>query len=303
MGNAIKFTEKGDVAIQVNSFALGMNGGLVRVRLEVRDTGIGIPKGAIAGIFEAFRQVDDATNRRFEGTGLGLSIVRQLVTLMGGKIEVESEVGRGSLFCVDITFAVLQPPVITAQRFSTTFPGKRALIVDDSAASRKLIERYLSNLRIVSTSVASGDAALRALEQAHRSGEPYDLAIIDAVMPEMSGVELAQRVRADAATASLPVVMLTSLEQAVVSAADAATGDFPSLTKPVREAEFCPANHRCPVAAFCHACQILVDDRGRCVQRRRRNAAGAQSARPGRRGQPGQSGNRARAPDVVRLPG
>src|ERR1700719_129110 len=155
VGNAIKFTEQGDVAIQVDSSALGMNGGLVRVRLEVRDTGIGIDKDAVAGIFDAFRQVDDAANRKFEGTGLGLSIVRQLVTLMGGQIEVESEVGRGSLFRVELTFAVLQPPVIAALRFTTTFPGKRALIVDDSAASRKLIERYLSNLRIVSTSVAS----------------------------------------------------------------------------------------------------------------------------------------------------
>ena len=134
---AIKFTEQGDVAIHVDSFALGMNGGLVRVRLEVRDTGIGIPKDAIAGIFDAFRQVDDATNRKFEGTGLGLSIVRQLVTLMGGEIEVESDVGRGSLFRVEFTLAVLRPAAMAALRSSTSFPGKRALIVDDSAASRK----------------------------------------------------------------------------------------------------------------------------------------------------------------------
>jgi CheY-like chemotaxis protein/two-component sensor histidine kinase len=237
VGNAIKFTEQGDVAIQVDSFALGMNGGLVRVRLEVRDTGIGIAKEAIAGIFDAFRQVDDATNRKFEGTGLGLSIVRQLVTLMGGKIEVESDVGRGSLFRVEFTFAVLKPPVMATLRSSTSFPGKRALIVDDSAASRKVIEHYLRNLRIASTSVASADAAVGELES-QRPGNPYDLAIIDAVMPGMSGIDLARRLRADAATASLPLVMLTSLEQAVVTAVDAAAGNFPSLTKPVRESDF-----------------------------------------------------------------
>jgi signal transduction histidine kinase/DNA-binding response OmpR family regulator/HPt (histidine-containing phosphotransfer) domain-containing protein len=238
VGNAIKFTEKGDVAIHVDSFVLGRNGGLVRVQLEVRDTGPGIPKAAVAGIFDAFRQVDDATNRKFEGTGLGLSIVRQLVTLMGGQIEVESEVGRGSLFRVVLTLAVLKPPVMVTPGFSATFPGKRALIVDDSLASRKVIEHSLSNLRIASTSVASGDAALQALK-AHRSGNPYDLVVIDAVMPGMSGLELAQRLRADPATASLPLVMLTTLEQEFVSAVDAGAGNFPSLAKPVREADFC----------------------------------------------------------------
>jgi len=237
-GNAIKFTERGDVAIQIDAFAMGMSDGNVRVRLEVRDTGIGIPKDAIAGIFDAFRQVDDAANRRFEGTGLGLSIVRELVKLMGGQIEVESETGRGSIFRVELTCAVLKPPSAAALRFSTTFPGKRVLIVDDSAASRKSIEHYLSNLRIVSTSVDSGDAALRALALAHQSGGPYDLAVIDAVMPGMSGIDVVQRIRADAATASLPVVMLTSLGQAAVAGIDVAPGNFASVTKPLREAEF-----------------------------------------------------------------
>jgi signal transduction histidine kinase/DNA-binding response OmpR family regulator/HPt (histidine-containing phosphotransfer) domain-containing protein len=237
-GNAIKFTERGDVSIQIDAFALGMSDGHVRVRLDVRDTGVGIPKDALEGIFDAFRQVDGAANRRFEGTGLGLSIVRQLVKAMGGRTEVESEVGRGSLFRVELTFAVLKPPGVAAARFSTAFPGKRALIVDDSAASRKIIEHYLSNLRMVSTSVESGEAALRVLALAHRSGEPYDLAVVDAVMPGMSGIELAQRIRANAATASLPLVMLTSLGQAIVSAVDVAPADFTSITKPLREAEF-----------------------------------------------------------------
>jgi two-component system, sensor histidine kinase and response regulator len=238
VGNAIKFTEKGDVAIQIDAFAMGMSDGNVRVRVEVRDTGIGIPKDAVAGIFDAFRQVDDAANRRFEGTGLGLSIVRELVRLMGGQIEVESEVGRGSVFRVELTCAVLKPPSAAALRVSTAFPGKRVLIVDDSAASRKIIEHYLSKLRMVSTSVDSGDAALRALAQAHQSGGPYDLAVLDAVMPGMSGIDVAQRIRANAATASLPLVMLTSLGQAAVAAIDVAADDFLSVTKPLREAEF-----------------------------------------------------------------
>ncbi len=241
VGNAIKFTERGDVAIQIHAFAMGMSDGHVRVRLEVRDTGIGIAKDAIAGIFDAFRQVDDAANRRFEGTGLGLSIVRELVKVMGGRIEVESEIGRGSVFRVELTCPVVKPPSPTALRFSTAFSGKRVLIVDDSAASRKIIERYVSTLRMVSTSVDSGDAALRALALVRQSRDPYDLAVIDAVMPGMSGLDVAQRIRSDAATASLPLVMLSSLGQANATAIDVAPGEFTWVTKPLREAEFLEA--------------------------------------------------------------
>jgi two-component system, sensor histidine kinase and response regulator len=237
VGNAIKFTERGDVAIQVDAIAMGMSDGHVRVRLEVRDTGIGIPKSALANIFDAFQQVEDAPNRKFEGTGLGLSIVRQLVNVMGGRIEVESEIGRGSVFRVELTFASLKPPSAAA-RFLTTFPGKRALIVDDNATSRRIIELHLAKLRIVGTSVDSADAALQALALAHRSGRAFDLAIVDAVMPAMTGVDLAQRIRADATTANLPLVMLTSLGQAAFSGVEATMGPFASVTKPVREAEF-----------------------------------------------------------------
>ena len=236
IGNAIKFTERGDVAIQIDAFAMGMSDGHVRVRVEVRDTGIGIPKSALANIFDAFQQVEDAPNRKFEGTGLGLSIVRQLVSIMGGRIEVESEIGRGSLFRVELTLASLKPPSAAA-RLLTTFPGKRALIVDDNATSRKIIELHLSKLRIAGTSVDSAEAALQELALAHQSGRPFDLAVIDTVMPGVTGVELAQRIRADATTAGLPLLMLNSLGQAAFSGVEA-TGPFASVTKPVREAEF-----------------------------------------------------------------
>jgi signal transduction histidine kinase/DNA-binding response OmpR family regulator len=238
VGNAIKFTQTGDVAIRIDAVAMGMSDGLVRVRLEVRDTGIGIPPEAINDIFDAFRQVDEATNRRYEGTGLGLSIVRELVKIMGGRIDVESQVGRGSVFRVELTCAVIKPSGVETRLFPTTYSGKRVLIVDDNAASRKIIEHYLSKLRMAITSVDSGEAALRALALAHRSGEPYSLAVIDAVMPGMSGIDVAQHIRGDAATASLPLVMLTSLGQAAVAAIDLIAGNFTSVAKPLREAEF-----------------------------------------------------------------
>jgi signal transduction histidine kinase/CheY-like chemotaxis protein len=239
VGNAIKFTNQGDVALQIEAFPMGMSGELTRVRFDVRDTGIGIPKQAIKGIFDAFRQVDGSLNRRFEGTGLGLSIVQQLVKLMGGRIEVESEVGRGSLFRVELTLAVSRPVERTTVGFPIAFEGKRALIVDDSEASRELIQHYLSKLRIAGTSAESGDAALEALSRADRSGHPYDLAIVDAVMPGMSGSDLVRRIRANAETANLPVLILTSLGPAAAfSVVEADVGNLASLTKPVREADF-----------------------------------------------------------------
>ena len=114
---------------------MGMSDELTRIRFDIRDTGIGIPKEAIKRILDAFRQVDGSTNRRFEGTGLGLSIVQQLVKIMGGRIEVESEVGRGSLFRVELTLAVAKPAERATAGLPISFEGKRALIVDDSEAA------------------------------------------------------------------------------------------------------------------------------------------------------------------------
>jgi two-component system, sensor histidine kinase and response regulator len=238
VGNAIKFTKQGDVALRIEAFPMGMSGELTRVRFDVRDTGIGIPKKAIKGIFDAFRQIDDRTNRRFEGTGLGLSIVQQLVKLMGGHIEVESEVGRGSQFRVELTLAVSRSRERPTASLPLSFEGKRALIVDDSEASRALIQHYLSKLRIAGTGAESGAAAFETLSRADRSRQPYDLAIIDAVMPGMSGVDLVRRIRANAGTANLPVLILTSLGPAAFSAVEADIEDVASLTKPVREADF-----------------------------------------------------------------
>ncbi|MGA8398614.1 MAG: response regulator [Stellaceae bacterium] len=238
VGNAIKFTNQGDVALRIEALPMGMSNELARIRFDIRDTGIGIPKEAIKGIFDAFRQVDGSTNRRFEGTGLGLSIVQQLVKIMGGRIEVESEVGRGSLFRVELTLAVAKPAERATAGLPISFEGKRALVVDDSEASRKLIQYYLSKLRIAATNAESGDAALQALSLAGWSGRPYDLAIFDAVTPGMSGGDLVKRIRANPETTSLPVVILTQLGPAAFSAVDADLENVASLAKPLREADF-----------------------------------------------------------------
>ena len=238
IGNAIKFTNQGDVTLQIEAFPMGLSDQLSRVRFDVRDTGIGIPQQAIKSIFDAFRQIDHGANRRFEGTGLGLSIVQQLVKLMRGRIEVESEVGRGSLFRVELTLATAKAAERNTAGTPVSFQGKRALIVDDSEASRELIQHYLAKLRIASADAATGDAALQALSLAHRGGHPYDFAIVDAVMPGMSGSNLVRRIRANVETANLPVVMLTPLRPAASSMVEADIEDVASVTKPLREADF-----------------------------------------------------------------
>jgi two-component system sensor histidine kinase/response regulator len=233
VGNAIKFTERGAVAIHL--VPLERSDGQVRVRIEVRDTGIGIPKDAIGGIFDPFRQVDGAMNRRVEGTGLGLAIVRQLIEIMGGRIEVDSEVGRGSVFRVELPFPILDAAAAPVPH-AAAFPGKRALIVDDNPEDQENIERSLWNLGIVSTSVDMGEAALEELVRAEVSDQPYDVALIGQTMRGMRGVDLAKRIRGDAATANLPLLMLAPAEQEP-GAGSQGWGDLVRLTKPVNEAE------------------------------------------------------------------
>jgi len=234
VGNAIKFTDRGAVSIQV--VPLDRTDDQVRIRIEVRDTGVGIPKEALGSIFDPFRQVDGAMNRKVEGTGLGLAIVRQLIEIMGGRIEVDSEVGRGSVFRVELPFAVLDTEPAPSSR-AVAFPGARALIVDDVPADQQVIERGLWNLGIISSSVEGAKAALDELARAKLSGEPYDLVLSGNATSGLRGVDLAKRLRKDAATAYLPVIILAS------------SGQFPSLemqglgdkivvlAKPVKEAD------------------------------------------------------------------
>ena len=231
VGNAIKFTDQGAVAIHV--VALDRSDTQVRVRIEVRDTGIGIPKDAIGSIFDPFRQVDGTMNRKVEGTGLGLAIVRQLIELMGGRIEVNSEVGRGSVFRVEIPFTILEADTAPLRR-PASFPGKHALIVDSDPDVQELVERGLWNLGIISTSVGSLDAALAELARADQSGDRYDLALIDYAQPA-SGAVLAKRLQA--ATENLRVIALAAPGRATGSNGTGAEGDLAWVAKPIREAD------------------------------------------------------------------
>jgi signal transduction histidine kinase/CheY-like chemotaxis protein/HPt (histidine-containing phosphotransfer) domain-containing protein len=228
VGNAIKFTDSGEVVVRAS--ATRLDGDACLLELLVIDTGIGIDESEQALLFEAFSQVDGSSTRRFGGTGLGLAISKKLVNLMGGELGVSSEPGKGSRFFVRIPVRVLsaEPTRIPERNHDT-----RALIVDDNATNRLLLEELLCSWGMRTASANGGPAALRLLAEASDS-DPFGLVITDMHMPEMDGLKLARAIRDKHAT--LPLLMLTSLSDTGGELAD--RGLFSGvLSKPVRSAD------------------------------------------------------------------
>ncbi len=240
VGNAIKFTEKGEVIVQVE---MGEANEAdpdrpLTLHFAVRDTGIGIPPEKQQVIFEAFAQADTSTTRRHGGTGLGLTISLKLIELMGGRIWVESEVGRGSTFHFTARFAPepsADVPIIAPR--VPELEGLRVLVVDDNANNRRILSELLTSWGMKPTSVEDGPLALEALTSAAEAGEPYPLVLIDANMPGMDGFTLATRIERDANLAGATVMMLTSSEQPGDAKRCRELGVAAYLTKPVRQAE------------------------------------------------------------------
>jgi two-component system, sensor histidine kinase and response regulator len=190
--NAIKFTPAGEVSIDIRQTT--SDAGSVSIRCEVRDTGIGIPASRIESLFLPFSQVDASTTRHFGGTGLGLSIVRRLVELMGGQAGVQSTEGVGSVFWINARFGV------STRRAEEIYPidpqalcGRRVLIVDDNATNRGVLDRQLTQLGMLPTCVNDAAAAMLALEQGLSEALPFDLAVLDYMMPERDGFQLGEQ--------------------------------------------------------------------------------------------------------------
>ncbi|MBM4243024.1 MAG: response regulator [Deltaproteobacteria bacterium] len=231
VGNAVKFTEKGEVVLRCSRDET--DDGAVHLRVSVSDTGIGIAADVLPLLFEPFRQADQSTTRRFGGTGLGLTISKQLVELMGGAIGVESAPQRGSRFWFTARFAAAdattQPDAATDERRS------RVLVVDDSATIRAWLSAQLARRGMDPTAVEDGKLALATLRRAVADGAPFDLAILDLVMPGMDGLTLARSIRADAALSAIPLVMLTAVTDGRWNAEAQRVGVDACLLKPVRE--------------------------------------------------------------------
>ncbi|MEI9941750.1 MAG: response regulator [Pseudomonadota bacterium] len=228
VGNAIKFTDVGEVVVRAT--VTQRRGDECVLELTVIDTGIGIDTAQQAALFTAFSQADGSSTRRFGGTGLGLAICKKLVLLLGGELGVNSEPGKGSQFFVRIPVRVLASG---STRIPAPNRNTRALIVDDNATNRLLLEELLSAWGLRTASASGGRDALRLLEEADEA-EPFGLVITDMHMPEMDGLTLARQIR-DKHT-HLPLLMLTSLSDTGAGFAD--RGLFAGvLSKPVRSAE------------------------------------------------------------------
>ena len=208
VGNSIKFTEQGEIQVTVQLEAGG--GQEVGLHFTVRDTGIGIPKDKQQMIFGAFSQVDSSTTRKYGGTGLGLTICSQLVEMMGGRIWVESEAGKGSTFHFLIRLGqgdpLVPPDFLPASRLA----GVPILIVDDNSANRQILEDSAWRWKMMPVAVESAAAGLEELRRRERSNAQLPLVVTDAHMPEMDGYQFIEAIRRDSLLADVRIVVLTS---------------------------------------------------------------------------------------------
>ena len=238
VGNAIKFTAAGEVVVRVGrEFTAD---GSVAVRFAVSDTGIGIAPEKRRQIFDAFAQADGSTTRVYGGTGLGLAISSQLAELMGARIEVESEVGRGSTFRFIAKFAVGTATHAAAQGL-VELQGLRVLVVDDNATNRHVLRQMLGSWRMSAHSAESGRTALMLLETAAQAGERFPLVILDSHMPDMDRFAVAQSIRSNPALSTATLMMLTSDSHPGDVARCRELGVSAYVTKPLRQSELLDA--------------------------------------------------------------
>ena len=237
VGNAIKFTSRGEVALRVKSDA--HEGEDLLLHFTVADTGIGIPQEKRESIFEPFTQADTSTTRNYGGTGLGLTISTRLVGMMGGKIWVESEVGRGSEFHFTMRLRVADPKAI---EIGTIAPpemlrGVKVLVVDDNTTNRMILEAMLKRWEMKVASVEGAEEALEQLCAALKSGEPYGLVLTDMHMPGMDGFALVERIRRRPELSTATIMMLTSAGHRGDAARCQELGVSAYLLKPIRQSE------------------------------------------------------------------
>jgi hypothetical protein len=210
ISNAVKFTSAGEVVVQVELRT--QTSTTATMHFAVTDTGLGITSEDQNRLFTPFTQVDASTTRKYGGTGLGLAICKQLVELMGGEIGVESQLGKGSKFWFEVTFAKQLQPVSSIQD-RELLNNRRLLVVDDNATNRKIIYHQATRWGMLVEEADAADVALKAIQEAVKQNRPYDVALVDMQMPETDGMTLGEQIKANSAIAQLPLIMLTSTNQ------------------------------------------------------------------------------------------
>jgi two-component system, sensor histidine kinase and response regulator len=257
IGNAIKFTEHGEVLVTVVEES--EQGAITCLHLAVKDTGVGIPTDKQKIIFEAFSQADGSMARRYGGTGLGLAICTRLVTMMGGKIWVESQPGQGSTFHVTLRLTLQDKPAASAPLQPEQLLAMHALIVDDNFTNRTVLSGVLTRWGMKPTAVEGGRAALQALEVAKNTGRPFPLVLLDGHMPEMDGFTLAERIKRDPELVGATIMMLTSAGHLGDAARCRELGISAYLAKPIGQGEL--------LQAICDVLNLSTQKRASLVTR------------------------------------
>ncbi len=235
VGNAIKFTEQGEVLVQVAVVEEDDSSALLR--FEVIDTGIGLTEDAKSRLFQAFTQADGSTSRKYGGTGLGLAICKRLTEMMNGEIGLDSLSGTGTQvwFTIRLDKQKVQPGAFLPT--AESLRGLRVCLVDDNATNLTLLKYHASAWGMCSDTAQDGPSALALIRSAAAQGTPFDLAIVDMHMPDMDGIQLGRAIKADPALAPTRLVLLTSLGRRGDAHIARSAGFSAYLTKPVRKSQ------------------------------------------------------------------
>ena len=231
VGNAIKFTEKGGV--DINVVPIQGEDGQPRIHFEVRDTGIGIDAATQARLFKPFIQADNSISRKFGGTGLGLSISRHIVEILGGKLTLESQAGTGTVIAFSLPLRAASGPAAQAGAHWNAITGTRILVVDDRLQNREIAAAYLKNRGALVEQSSSTTDALQRVDDANRTGRPFQVIVADRLMPGQNGFALASEIKSDERHANIIIILLMAMS---VQDRDAATTPDVQriLTKPLR---------------------------------------------------------------------
>ncbi len=238
IGNAVKFTEKGYVLVDVSGERTGQD---VRVTLRVKDTGIGIAEEDIDRVFERFEQADGSHTRRFGGTGLGLAICQNIVELMNGEVNASSEMGVGSEFWFTLTFKVDESVESLSTPAKQSFEGAHVLAVDDNEVNLRVIGELVARWGMRATFASGHRQAMAELEKSYADGNRYSAILMDYQMPDVNGAALAQIIGDDNRFKDIPVIILTSIDDAVSGWSDRTPNIKEVLSKPVRPSQLLDA--------------------------------------------------------------
>jgi signal transduction histidine kinase/DNA-binding response OmpR family regulator/HPt (histidine-containing phosphotransfer) domain-containing protein len=233
VGNAIKFTESGEVVVRCEKES--QEGDVITLRFKVEDTGIGIPNDKLNSIFDSFAQADMSTTREYGGTGLGLTICQKLVSLLNGDISATSEFGKGSTFSFTARFGISD--VVPRKTIAAELKGVRVLVVDDNDTNRLILEQIVLAKDMVPVSASSALDGFNQLQDSTREGHPFGLLLSDIHMPHMDGYDLAKMIRANSKFEDLQIIFLTSAGQPNDLQKCADLNVAAHLMKPVKQSE------------------------------------------------------------------